>query len=47
MRANDLKTSENLTARTVDFNRRKEETFNYFPFVSGDLIEEHRRGLNK
>lgn len=46
LQANDMRRTHNERMRTVDQKMRKEEKLDYFPFVSGDLIEEHRRGLN-
>ena len=42
-----MKIKHNERKHNVDAIHRKEDKLDFFPFVSGEMIEEHRRDLSK
>lgn len=42
---NAHKLSYNHESRQNELKQKKEEKLGYFPFVSGEMLEEHRKGM--
>jgi 6-pyruvoyl-tetrahydropterin synthase len=47
MSYNDLKKADKEITNHMDQQARNQEKFNFFPFISSDVIEEHRHNLGR
>lgn len=43
---NDQKQLDNRLKREQEMEERKKNKLDYFPFISGELLEQHRQGLS-
>ena len=43
---NEQKKSDNRMQKDLDNRNKHEERYDHFPFVSGELLEKHRKDLN-